>query len=103
MVLPAVLRDLALDPEQAAWRDRAVRLDRHPRLPALARHLEGALGALPAAVPAVFLVVRDRGGRARLARLQTAGRHLCDPVAYLHVLLFCLFLDRPAAARHLRE
>ena len=79
MVLPAVLRHPALDPEQAARRDRAVRLDRHPRLPALARHLEGALGALPAAVPAVLLAVRDRVRRARLARLQAAGGHLCDP------------------------
>ena len=64
MVLPAVLRDPALDPEQAARRHRAVLLDRHPRLPALARYLEGALGALPAAVPPVLLAVRDRGGRA---------------------------------------
>src|SRR5450755_82455 len=103
MVLSAVLRHSALYTEQAARRDRAVRLDRHPRLPALARYFEGALGALPAAVPAILLAVRDRGGRARLAWLQAAGRHLCDPVAHLHVLLFRLFPDRPAAARHLRE
>ena len=103
MVLPAVLRHPALDPEQAARRDRAVRFDRHPRLPALARHFEGALGALSAAVPAVFLAVRDRGHRARLARHQAAGGHLCHPRAHLHVLLLRLFPDRPAAARHLRE
>ncbi len=50
MVLPAVLRHPAFDPEQAARRHRAVLLDRDPRLPALARHVEGALGALPAAL-----------------------------------------------------
>ena len=33
----------------------------HPCLPALARHLAGALGALSAAVQAVLLAVRDRG------------------------------------------
>ncbi len=75
----------------------------HPGLPALARHLEGALGALSAALPAVLLAVRDRGGRARLARLQAAGGHLRHPLARLHVLLLRLFPDRPAAARHLRE
>ena len=60
MVLPAVLRHPALDPEQAAGRLRAVRLDRHPGLPALARHLAREVGALPAAVPPVLLAVRDR-------------------------------------------
>ena len=55
VVLPAVLRDPARHPEQAARRDRAVRLDRHPGVPAVARHLAGALGQLPAAVPPVLL------------------------------------------------
>ena len=68
MVLPAVLRDPARDPEQADGRDRAVRLDRHPRLPAVARHLAGALGELPAAVPAVLLDLRRGLPRPRLAR-----------------------------------
>ncbi len=103
MVLPAVLRHPALDPEQAARRDCAILLHPHPRLPALARHLEGALGALPAAVPAIFLAVRDRRGGLGLSRLQAAGRHLRDPVAHLHRLLFRLLHHRAAAARHLRE
>src|SRR5664279_2268128 len=103
MVLPAVLRHPALDPEQAARRDRAVRFDRHSGVPALARYFEGALGALSSAVPAVFLAVRYRGHRARLARHQAAGGHLCHPRAHLHVLVLRLFPDRPAAARHLRE
>ena len=41
--------------------------------------------------------------RARLARHQAAGGHLCHPLARLHVLLLRLLPDRPAAARHLRE
>ena len=64
---------------------------------------QGALGALPAAVQAVLLAVRDRGGGPRLSRLQAAGRHLRDPVAHLHRLLFRLLHHHPAAARHLRE
>ena len=103
MVLPAILRHPALYPEQAAGRLRAVRFDPDPRFPALARHLEGALGALPAVVQAVLLAVRDRGGGLGLARLQAAGGHLCRALAHLHVLLLRLFPDRPAAARHLRE
>ena len=35
----------------------ARRLDRDPRLPAVARPLEGALGALPAALPLLLLAV----------------------------------------------
>ena len=96
----AILRAI---PNKLMRRDGARRLDRDPGLPAVARHLEGALGALPAALPAVLLAVRDRLHRARLARLQAAGRHLRDPRAHLHVLLLRLFPGHPAAARHLRE
>ena len=60
MVLPAVLCDPALDPEQAARRDGPVRLDRHSRLPAVARHLAGALGDLSAALSAILLDLRHR-------------------------------------------
>ena len=45
MVLPAVLRDPARDPEQAVRRRRRDRRDRHPVLRALARHLARALDA----------------------------------------------------------
>src|SRR6476646_5294130 len=55
MVLPAVLRDPALDPEQVARRLCVVRVDRDSRLLALARHLACAFGALPAALPPVLL------------------------------------------------
>ena len=87
MVLPAVLRDPARDPEQAPRRGGARRLDRHPRVPAVARHVAGALGALSAALPAVLLAVRRRLRRAGLARLQAAGRRLCAVRAHLHRLL----------------
>ena len=103
MVLPAVLRDPARDPEQAPRRDRARRLDPDPRVPAVARYLEGALGALPAALSAVLLGVRDRLHRARLARLEAAGRQLRAVRAHLHGLLLRLFPDHPAGARHDRE
>ena len=43
-------------------------------LRALARHLEGALDGLPAALQAVLLALRGRLRRARLARLEAAGR-----------------------------
>src|SRR5450830_1568857 len=100
MVLPAVLRDLALDPEQADRRDRAVWFYRYIGVPALARHLAGAFGALPAAVPPVLLAVRDLMCRARLARHQAAGGHLRDPLAPVHPVLFRLLHRHPAAARH---
>ena len=45
-------------------------LDHGPGLPALARHLARALGALPAAVQAVLLALRDRLHRPGLARLK---------------------------------
>ena len=41
MVLPSVLRDLALNPEQTRWRDRPVRVDPRSAVPALARQLQG--------------------------------------------------------------
>ena len=58
MVLPAVLRDPACDPQQAPRRHRAVRGDRRLRLPALARHLAGEVGALPSGLSGVLLAVR---------------------------------------------
>src|SRR5262249_56740305 len=72
MVLPAVLRDPARDPEQAARRDCAVLLDRDPVLRAMARHLEGAIHALPPDLQMVLLGVRGDLHRARLFRLAAA-------------------------------
>ncbi len=94
---------LRVDPGQADGRDRAVLVDRGAGLHAVARHLAGALGALPSAVQAVLLAVGDRLHRARLARLEAARGHLRHPVAHLHRLLLRLLPDRHAAARHLRE
>ena len=48
----AILRAI---PNKLLRRARPDRLDRDPRVPAVARHLEGALGELPAALPAVLL------------------------------------------------
>ncbi len=53
MVLSAVLRHSARDPEQASRRDRAGDLDHRSCLLAVARYLARALGELSAAVPAV--------------------------------------------------
>src|SRR5262245_17410212 len=103
MVLPAVLRDPARDPRQAVGRDRARRLDRDPRLPAVARHLARAVGTLPAVVQAILLALRGCMHRAWLARLQAARGHLRHPRAHLHGLLFRVFPGHPAAAGHLRK
>ncbi len=65
-------------------------------LPAVARHLEGALRALPSALSAVLLAVRDRLRGARLARIEAAGRQLRAVRADLHRLLLRLFPDHPA-------
>src|SRR5262249_57573367 len=69
----------------------------------MARHLEGALGPISAAVQAVLLAVRGREYRAWLARLQAAGGHLRHPRTHLHNLLFRVFPRYPAAAGHLRK
>ena len=91
MVLPAVLRHPARHSEQAARRHRARRLDRHSRVPALARHLAGALGAYRP-LYRQFLVGLLRGRhRPRLSRLAAAGGRLRDRGAYPHRVLFRLF------------
>ena len=68
MVLPAVLRDPARDPLEARRRARHVRRDRGPRLPALARHVEGPLGRVPPGLQGVLLGLRAGVHRARLPR-----------------------------------
>src|SRR5215467_14167596 len=99
MVLPAVLRDPACDPEQALRRDSARRLDPHPRIPSVARYLESALGALSSALSPVLLGVRDRVRRSRLAGWQAPGRQLRAGRAHLHGLLLRLFPGDSAGAR----
>ena len=58
---------------------------------------------ISSALPAVLLAVRDRLHRARLARIEAAGRQLRAVRAHLHGLLLRLFPDHPAAAGILRE
>ena len=76
VVLPAVLRDPARHPQQAARRHRAVLGDRGAVLPAVARHLAGPLGGVPADLPAVLLDLRPGLHRPRLPRLAAAGGRL---------------------------
>src|SRR5262249_23478469 len=69
-----------------------------PRVPALARYLAGALGALPADVQVLFLGLRGGLHRAWLPRVEPAGglvRVLRPPV---HPLLLRLLPDHPAGA-----
>ena len=65
MVLPALLRDPALDPEQAAGRLHDVRLDPGPVRAALARHLAGAQRRFRPIYKQVFWLLRARRDRAR--------------------------------------
>ena len=82
MVLPAVLRDPALDPEQARRRDRDVLGDHRAGVPALARYRQDALVQISPAGQAVLLDLRRRLRAARLSRRAAAGRHLCDRRAH---------------------
>src|SRR5690349_20837886 len=103
MVLPAVLRDPARDPEQADGRHRAVLFDRRVGVPAMARYLEGALGALPPALQAVLLGAGRDLHRSRLSRLAAGGRNLRDRGAHPHLLLLPAFPRDPARARLFRN
>src|SRR5262249_46243682 len=87
MVLPAILRHPAIDPEQVAGRDRTFRFDRRVGPPAMARHIARQVGAVPAAVCEILLAVCDRLHWPWLARHQTAGRDLFDLVARTDLLL----------------
>ena len=103
MVLPAVLRHPARDPEQASRRHRVARLDRVARVPAVARYLARALGELPAALPAIPDRLLPGGDRARLSRFAAARRRLRDRGAHPHRILFRLPAHHPAAARFVRN
>jgi hypothetical protein len=99
MVLPAVLRDPARDPRQARRRHRHVRLDRDPGVPAVARHLEGALGALPAALQAVLLDVRGWSASGSAISAPSRRGRLRDRGADPDLLLLPALPRHPAAAR----
>ena len=103
MVLPAVLRHPARDPEQAPRRHGTGKLDHHSRLPAVARYVAGAFGELPAAVPAIPADLLRRRDRAWLSRLARAVGRLCGRRAHPHRLLFRLLLRHPAAAWIVRD
>jgi hypothetical protein len=113
MVLPAVLRDPARHHLQhrpdrlQAWRRAChVRFDRGAVRAALARHVEGALGGLPALVQAVLLDLRGQRDLPGLARREACGRRLHDAgadrtlyyFAFFLVILPVLGLDRNAEA-----
>src|SRR5271167_3083377 len=103
MVLTAVLRHSARDPEQASRRHRACIVDRASRVPALARHLTRTLGELSPALPAVPDRLLPRCGRARLSRLAAAGGWLRDRSAHPHRLLLRVPADHPAVAWAVRD
>src|SRR5947209_4895286 len=103
MVLPAVLCDPALDPEQARGRGRDVRLDPDPLLPAVARYLAREVRDLPAALQAILLGIRAGVSRAWLSRCKARRRRLRDRGADPHCLLFHSLSDHPAAARTDRD
>src|SRR5262245_54838171 len=110
MVLPAVLRDAALDHLQhrtdrleAGRRPRHVRRHHRAVLRALARYLEGALGCLSPLVQAVLLAVRRQCHRPRLARLASCRRYLRDHVAAWHSLLLRLLPGDHAGSRPRRD
>ena len=96
----AILRAI---PNKLARRDRDVRLDPDPRVPAVARHLAREVGDLPAALQAVLLGVRAGVPRARLSRLAAGGRRLRDRGAHPHRLLLHPLPDHLPAARPDRD
>src|SRR6201998_4856472 len=97
MVLSAVLRDPALDPEQTRRRDGDVLGDHRAGVPALARYRSDALIQISSAGETVLLDVRRRLRAAGIPRRATARGHLRDRRAYPDGLLLRLFPD-PAAA-----
>ena len=78
MVLPAVLRDPALDPEQARRRGRDVRRDPDPGVPALARQRKDHDRRSIARWRSSSSGSSSWSASARLSRRAAAGRHLCD-------------------------
>src|SRR5258706_5914066 len=107
MVLPALLRHPALDPEQAARRHRDVQLDPGAVHPALARPLAGAQRELPPDLQVAVLGVPLRLRGARLGRRAPAGRRVPrrsfgGDRPHLHLLLLLPLPHPGARARDLR-
>src|SRR5260370_38503694 len=99
MVLPAVLRHPALDPEQARGRDCAVRVDRHSGAAAVARYLAGEICEISAALQAVLLVFRAHLHSLGLARLETSGGWLCRHAPHPDHMVFRPLLPPPSLSR----
>ena len=78
--------------------------DRPARLPALARHLEGALGQISADLQDLLLDLRGlRASASAISVRMPSGRRLCPGGADSRRRLFRLLPDRSAAARPVRE
>jgi len=91
------------DQLQARWRARHVRRDRGAVRGAVARHLQGALGGLPALVQAVLLAAGGRRDLPRLAGLAPRRGRLRRHGPDRHALLFRLLHRADAAARPDRD
>jgi ubiquinol-cytochrome c reductase cytochrome b/c1 subunit len=105
MVLPAVLRHPARDPEQACSACRA-RASARSSLLAFLPWLDTSRVRSANYRPLYRQFLIDllcRGDRARLSRFAAAGGRLCDRGAHPHGLLFRLLLHHPAAARPVRK
>jgi len=95
-VFPAVLRDPALDPEQARGRDRDVLGDHRAGVPALARHGQDPVLQISPAGEAVLLDLRRHLRPLGLSGRAAAGGRLCHPRAHPDRLLLRLLPDRDA-------
>src|SRR4051794_954867 len=103
MVLPALLRDPALDPEQARRLRRNVRRRAHPRRAALARYVKSQIRLVSASVSDLLLDFRRLRRAARLHRLEAAGRRLRHRWPDLDRLLLRPLPGDPAASQQFRE
>src|SRR5580692_7347434 len=103
MVLSALLRDFAVDPFQTRRNRRDVRLGVYYRVSAVARHLQGQVGGLPASFQGFLLDLCRLHGSPRLYGITATGRRLCDRRPVPNRLLFSLLPGDPAVAWTIRE
>src|SRR3984893_8341949 len=103
MVLPSVLRNFALDPLEAHRHSHNVRCSFDYRFLALAGHIQGQVGGIPAALQDFLLALRGLLRAPRLHRVAAAGRSLCARRPVLDGLLLSLLPGDPAVAWTLRK
>src|ERR1700730_14674313 len=103
MVLSALLRDIAVDPFKTRRNRRDVRLGVHYRVSAVARHLQGQVGGLPASFQGILLALCRLRGAPRLYGIAAPGRWLCDRRPVPDRLLFPLLPGDPAVAWTIRD